>query len=314
MAVRWTTADVPDQSGRTALVTGANGGLGYITSRELAGKGAHVVLACRDRGRGADALGRLRSEVPDAAVELLPLDLADLSSVRVAADAFADRHQGLDVLVNNAGVMALPYRTTVDGFETQFGVNYLGHFALTALLLPQLLRRPEARVVSVSSQMHRMGRIDFGDLQGKRRYRKWAAYSNSKLANLLFAHELGRRAEEAATSLRSVAAHPGYAATNLQLAGLHMGGDRIAESLMRLGNRFFAQSDEMGALPFLYAATMPGLAGGSYVGPGGLSRLRGYPKLVDSSAAAKDEDIARRLWDVSAELTGVDYHFTGVAG
>lgn len=316
MTVRWTAADIPDQRGRTAVVTGANSGLGHITSRELARKGAHVVLACRDQGRGEETLARLRSQVTDARVELLPLDLADLDSVRTAATTFADRHQGLDLLVNNAGVMALPYRTTADGFEMQFGTNHLGHFALTGLLLPALLRRPEPRVVTVSSQMHRGGRIDFEALQGdgKPRYRRWAAYAQSKLANLLFAHELGRRAGVGGTSLRSVAAHPGYAATNLQLAGPRMARNRATEGLMRLGNRFFAQSDELGALPLLYAATVPDLAGGSYVGPGGPFGMRGYPTLVEPSAAANDEATARQLWEISAELTGVTYRFADTRG
>jgi len=309
---KWTAADMPDQSGRVAVVTGANSGLGLITARELARAGGRVVMAVRDTGRGEQAAESIRAAVPDARVEVAPLDLADLSSVREFAQRFAGENEGLDLLVNNAGVMAPPRCETADGFEMQIGTNHLGHFALTGLLMERLLARPEPRVVTVSSGAHRMGRIDFDDLQGERRYRRWARYGQSKLANLLFARELQRRAEEAGLPLRSVAAHPGYAATNLQSAAART--DRgvftlLGNAVMAVTNRVMAQSDEMGALPLLYAATVPDLPGGSYVGPDGMFERRGHPTLVGSSKEGQDLDTARRLWEVSEELTGVTYEF-----
>ncbi|MFI9560600.1 oxidoreductase [Nonomuraea endophytica] len=299
----WTAADIGDLSGLTAVVTGANSGIGMIAAGELARRGADTVLACRDVAKGEAAVQLMRKAAPDASIEVRQLDLADLASVRAFAAAYTG---GLDILVNNAGVMALPYRQTVDGFEMQFGTNHLGHFALTGLLLPRLLERPDPRVVTVSSGLHKTGRIDFDDLQGERAYRKWAAYGQSKLANLLFAYELQRRA---AGALTSVAAHPGYAATNLQAAGPRMEGNSILEFGSRLGNILFAQSAERGALPLLYAATERGLAGGTYVGPDGPFGSRGYPTTVGSSPASKDRTVAARLWSVSEDLTGVHYDF-----
>jgi NAD(P)-dependent dehydrogenase (short-subunit alcohol dehydrogenase family) len=302
----WTAADIPDQHGHRAVVTGANSGIGYHAALELARHGAEVTLACRDEARGQAALEKLRAEVPGANAELRLLDLADLASVRAfATELPADP----DVLVNNAGVMAVPHRTTADGFEMHIGTNHLGHFALTGLLLPALLRRPAPRVVTLSSTMHRTGRIAFDDLQGERHYRRWAAYSQSKLANLLFAFELQRRAEDAGAPLTSVAAHPGYAATNLQSAKLEDGVVGWLEAqAMRVGNLLFAQSDAAGALPTLYAATMD-IPGGAYVGPDGPGGGRGHPHLVGASGAATDLEAARRLWDVSESLTGVRYPF-----
>ena len=313
---KWTTSDIPDQSGRLAVVTGANSGIGLVAARELARAGAHVVMAVRDTARGADAARKVRSAASAASaaeVEVMELDLADLSSVRSFATAFGGGHDGPDLLVNNAGVMALPHRTTADGFEMQFGTNHLGHFALTGLLLPGLSGRPDPRVVTVSSGAHKMGKIDFGDLQGERRYQKWKAYGQSKLANLLFAFELGRRASAAGLPLTSVAAHPGYAATNLQSAGPKMSGSGLEERLMSLVNRVVAQDDEHGALPTLYAATEPNLPSGSYVGPDGPLEMRGRPRLVGASERAWDEQTARRLWETSEELTGVHYDFGAVA-
>ncbi|MBP2704608.1 SDR family oxidoreductase [Microbispora sp. RL4-1S] len=303
----WTPADIPDQSGKIAIVTGAGGGLGMIAAGELARRGARVVLACRDTAKGERAAARMRAASPGADVEVTRLDLADLSSVREFAGAVSP--YGVDILLNNAGVMAIPRMTTPDGFETQFGTNHLGHFALTGLLLPALLSRPAPRVVTVSSAMHRSGRIDFTDLHGERRYRKWRAYSQSKLANLLFMRELARRAR--GTGLISVAAHPGYAATGLQAVGPEMDGNRLAGLAVRLGNTLMAQSAEMGSLPLLYAATAPGIDSGSYAGPDGFMEQRGYPVLVGMSPAARDDEVARRLWDVSEELTGVRYAFAG---
>ena len=299
----WTAADIPDQSGRVAVVTGANSGLGLVTARELARAGARVVLASRSAEKGRDAASRIVSAVPGADVSAAILDLADLKSVREFATTAPER---VDLLINNAGVMAAPRRLTTDGFESQFGTNHLGHFALTGLLLGRLLAAPAPRVVTVSSTMHRGGKIDFDDLQGERKYSRWGAYSQSKLANLMFCFELQRRAVAADTALLSVAAHPGYASTNLQAAGT----DRFYERwFMAVGNRLLAQSADLGALPTLYAATVPDLPGGTYVGPGGRSEQRGYPKVVSAAGKAYDEAAWRRLWEVSEELTGVHYEF-----
>jgi len=304
---RWTADDIPDQTGRTAVVTGANSGLGFETALELARHGAHVVLACRDPGRGNDALGRVRAGAPGAEVELAPLDLADLASVRSFADAYAGGHEGLDMLVNNAGVMAIPRRETADGFEMQLGTNHLGHFALTGLLLASLLARPGARVVTVSSRMAEIGRMDFDDLQSRRRYQKWPAYGQAKLANQLFAVELDRRAWAAGLDLVSVAAHPGYASTNLQRVGPRATGNALGERMTDVANRVFAQSAADGALPSLYAATATEVRGGRYYGPDRLFGMRGSPRLVPLVKRATDPATARRLWEVSEELTGVSY-------
>ncbi|MBK9179038.1 MAG: SDR family oxidoreductase [Acidimicrobiales bacterium] len=304
---RWTEQDVPPQDGRIVVVTGANSGLGFHTARVLAARGAHVVLASRSADKAADAMALIRVDTPGADLDVLPLDLADLASVRAFAQRFADAHDRLDVLVNNAGVMATPYRRTADGFELQLGTNHLGHFALTGLLLPSLLAAPAPRVVTVSSGAHQMGRIDFDDLQGERRYRTWPAYGQSKLANLLFAYELARRVGAAGLPLVSAAAHPGYSATNLQAVGPRMSGAGLTERLAAIGNRLLAQDAARGALPQLYAATMPDVRSGDYYGPDGLLEMRGWPEQVSSSARSKDEAVARRLWHVSEELTGVRY-------
>jgi NAD(P)-dependent dehydrogenase (short-subunit alcohol dehydrogenase family) len=300
---KWTAADIPQQSGRVAIVTGANSGLGLVTARELARAGARVVLACRSTEKGEAAAARIVSAVPGAVVETAVLDLADLGSVREFAATAPDR---LDLLINNAGLMAAPRRLTRDGFESQFATNHLGHFALTGLVLGRLLSAPAPRVVTVSSTLHRTGSVDFDDLQGERKYNRWRAYGQSKLANLMFCFELQRRAVAAGATLLSMAAHPGYAATNLQAAGT----DRFYERwYMAIGNKLFAQSAEMGALPTLYAATVPDLPGGTYVGPGGRSEQRGYPRVVGAAGKAYDEQAWRRLWEVSEELTGVHYEF-----
>ncbi len=300
---KWTAADIPDQSGRVAVVTGANSGLGLVTARELARAGARVVLACRSTDKGEGAAARISSAVPGAAVEPAVLDLANLESVRTFAANAPDR---LDLLINNAGLMAAPRHLTRDGYESQLATNHLGHFALTGLVLGRLLAAPAPRVVTVSSTLHRTGAIDFDDLQGERKYNRWRAYGQSKLANLMFCFELQRRAVQAGSALLSMAAHPGYAATNLQAAGT----DRFYERwYMAIGNKLLAQSAEMGALPTLYAATVPDLPGGTYVGPGGRAEQRGYPKIVGAAAKAYDEQAWRRLWEVSEELTGVHYEF-----
>ena len=300
----WTAADIPDQTGRRVIVTGANSGIGWVAARELARAGADVVLAVRDIDKGRAAATRISDATAGADPEVRPLDLADLASVR----AFAGDWTGpLDLLVNNAGVMATPYRKTQDGFELQFGTNHLGHFALTGLLLASLLEVDDPRVVSVSSGAHRMGKMRWDDLQGERSYQRWRAYGQSKLANLLFTLELGRRAGARGIPLRAVAAHPGYADTNLQVRGAQMEGSSLKERLGRLGNLVLAQSADMGALPTLFAAAAPGLPSGTYVGPGGPGEARGHPKIVGMSGAARDAADATRLWAISESLTGVTY-------
>ncbi|WP_063734324.1 oxidoreductase [Streptomyces sp. RTd22] len=302
----WTASDIPDQTGRTAVVTGANSGLGYATARELARRGAQVVLACRDAGRGKDAEERIRAEVPGAVVRFAPLDLADLASVRAFAADFPGER--LDLLINNAGVMALPYRRTSDGFEMQFGVNHLGHFALTGRLLPRLLEAgPGARVVTVSSFMHLLSTVDPADLSMQRKYRRWVAYARSKSANLLFTHELAHRLSTAGVPLVAAAAHPGYAATNLMSAAPKMEGHRAKERFMEIGNRYFAQPAERGALPALYAATAPDVRQDDYVGPP-LQGLRpGSPVRAARAKWTLSDKAARQLWAASEQLTGVRY-------
>jgi NAD(P)-dependent dehydrogenase (short-subunit alcohol dehydrogenase family) len=307
---RWTSADIPDQTGRIALVTGANSGLGLRTAEALAAKGAHVLMGCRDATRGEAARSEVAAGATGPAPEVVPLDLADLGSVRDAAQSVADTVERLDVLVNNAGVMAMPLRHTADGFELQFGTNHLGHYALTGLLLPALRRAEGPRVVTVSSNLHRMGRNDWSDPNWeRRRYLRWPAYGQSKLANLLFTRELARRAHEAGSSLVAVAAHPGNSATHLLATSTDASGYRLVGQVMNWGNRLIAQPDSAGALPQLYATTMPDVIPGEYFGPDGLFQLRGHPTRVGSSAAARDDEAARRLWQLSEELTGVKYAF-----
>jgi NAD(P)-dependent dehydrogenase (short-subunit alcohol dehydrogenase family) len=306
MADRWTAQDMPDQSGRAVIVTGANSGLGLATARELARAGAAVTLACRSEEKAREAMHSIRNLVPGADLTIGLLDLADLSSVHAFAESYATAGQRLDLLINNAGIMAAPRRLTNDGFESQFGTNHLGHFALTGRLLPALLEAPAPRVVTVSSWLHRRGTMHFDDLQGERSYDRWGAYGQSKLANLMFCFELQRRATEAGVSLCSMAAHPGYASTNLQFAAT----DHFYEKAFGwIGNRLIAQSADMGALPTLYAATAPDLPGGTFIGPGGRREQRGYPTVVTAAGKAYDEAAWRQLWEVSEQLTGVRYEF-----
>jgi len=307
MSSSWTAADIPDQSGRAVIVTGANSGLGLNTARELARAGAHVVLACRNLDKGEAARAGIAAQVPGAQLELEALDLSSLDSVRSFAQTFRDGHEGLDLLINNAGVMATPRRHTADGFELQLGTNHLGHFTLTAQLLDMIEGRTDGRVVTLSSNAHKMGRIAFDNLGGERHYFRWRAYAQSKLANLLFALELDRRLRAAGSSVKSLAAHPGYASTNLQ----HAGPPGIDSAIMRVSNVVIAQSEEMGALPTLYAATEPGLESGTYVGPDGFAEQRGHPEPVRPNRAARDEDVARRLWEVSEQLTGARFEPVG---
>ncbi len=292
---KWTGADLDSQAGRTVIVTGANSGLGKATTRAFAAAGARVVLAVRDVSRGEQAVAELTPLV-DGPLEVRQLDLADLASVRAFA---AGWDETVDVLVNNAGIMAVAQGTTADGFERQLGTNHLGHFALTNLLLPHVADR----VVTVSSGAHRMGTIDLDDLNwSRRRYSAWGAYGQSKLANLLFTLELQRRLQAAGSPIRALAAHPGYAATNLQTGT----SSKWADRLMSVANKVVAQTDEMGALPTLFAASQD-LPGASYVGPDGLRESRGYPTLVGRTSDASDVVLAQRLWVRSEELTGVSF-------
>lgn len=287
---KWVATDMPDQSARTVVVTGANSGIGLAAAAAFAAAGARVILACRNVDKGEAAAAGMADTV-----EVRALDLASLASVREFATSI---DEPIDVLVNNAGVMAVPLRRTAEGFETQIGINHLGHFALTGLLLD----RVRDRVVTVSSSFHWFGRVVLDDLNWEhRRYRRWAAYEQSKLANLLFAYELARRLAASGSPVGSYAAHPGYASTNLMS---HT--ETVLDTVMALGNRFIAQSAAMGALPTLYAATVD-LPSGSFVGPGGITRQHGHPKVIRSSPGSYDRDKAAGLWALSEKLTDVTY-------
>src|SRR5438034_2905724 len=297
MNAKWTSDDVPGQQGRLAVVTGANTGLGFETAQGLAARGASVVLAVRDIEKGKRAAARIAGTAPGANVMVQPIDLTSLDSIRAAADELRARHPRIDLLINNAGVMFTPKQTTRDGFELQFGTNHLGHFALTGLLLEQMLPVPGSRVVTDSSVAHRQARINFDDLQGERSYSRVGAYGQSKLANLMFTYELQRRLSGAGTTI-AVAAHPGLAKTELT---------RNSPAIAAFFYARVSQQAAMGALPVLRAATDPGVLGGQYYGPGGFFGARGYPKLAHSSGQSHDTAIQRRLWTVSEELTGVTF-------
>jgi NAD(P)-dependent dehydrogenase (short-subunit alcohol dehydrogenase family) len=299
----WNAAHVPDLSDRTYVVTGANSGIGYEAARVLAERGARVVLACRTESKARDALDGIRRARADARVEFAALDLANLKSVRAFAEECARRFpEGLDGLVNNAGVMALPRRLTEDGFEMQLGTNHLGHFALTARLLPLLVRRPAARVVTVSSGMHWVGRVRLDDLMGERGYQDWLSYAQSKLANLLFTHELQRRLATRHPHVLATAAHPGYAASNLLQNSASAWGGSLSARVYTLGNAVFAQSTAAGALPTVRALVDPAAKGGEFYGPS--AWLWGAPTLAARSRAARDDAAARALWEASERLTG----------
>jgi NAD(P)-dependent dehydrogenase (short-subunit alcohol dehydrogenase family) len=297
MASNWTAENIPDLTGKTAIVTGANSGIGYEMALALARKEATVILACRNKDKGEAAVRQIDQEYPEAKAELMQLDLSDLASVRRFAGDFASHHGGLDILINNAGIMAPPFGKTADGFELQFGTNHLGHFALTGLLYNFIIRTPQARVVTVSSGGHRFAEIDFDNLNAEKGYDRQRAYAQSKLANLLFTYELQRRFEAAGVDAIAAAAHPGWTATNLQA---HW-------RMVRILNPFIAQKPKMGALPTLYAATAPDVRGGDYYGPAGWQELRGYPTKVQSSDRSHDTAVAAKLWTVSEELTGMRY-------
>jgi NAD(P)-dependent dehydrogenase (short-subunit alcohol dehydrogenase family) len=308
----WTTADIPPQTGKTVIITGATGGLGYETALALAGAGAAVVLTGRSDAKGAAALAKIRAQFPGAGVSYETLDLASLASVASFAARFAARHDALDLLINNAGVMALPKRqTTADGFEMQFGVNYVSHYTLTAHLLPLLRRGNKPRVVNLSSLAHRGGRINFDDLQSLRSYSPWRAYCQSKLAMLMFAFELQRRSDANGWGLMSNAAHPGYARTDLIPNGPGVGG--LQSRLSRLLQPFASQSAAAGALPTLFAATSPDAKGGGYYGPDWFYELKGPPVPAKIMPQAKDPAASARLWEVSAVLTGVSFDSIAVA-
>jgi NAD(P)-dependent dehydrogenase (short-subunit alcohol dehydrogenase family) len=296
-AANWLTSHVASQVGRVFVVTGANSGLGLETARALGSRGASVIMAVRDMDKGEAAVEELRAEQPDGRFDLRHLDLADLDSVR----EFAARVDRVDVLVNNAGVMMPPHTHTKQGYELQFGVNHLAHFALTILLFNTLLQSDDPRVVTVSSGLHRRGRIHFGDLQGNQKYSRTAYYSQSKLANVVFALELHRRLRTNGIGLRSVLAHPGYTATNLQSSG----PSGLAKVLGKIGNKVMAQDVSMGALPQIYAAAGADVESGQFWGPDGRNESKGYPTLVQPLDEARDRELGRRLWDVSEELTGV---------
>jgi len=301
-AEAWTEADVPDQSGRTAVITGGNSGIGFEAARVLAQRGARLILGCRDQGRARDAVTRIRAAAPGAEVEAVPLDLASLHSVRAAAGQIRSTCEGIDLLINNAGVMMPPYGRTEDGFELQFGINHLGHFALTGLLLDRLAGLPGARVVTVSSNNHRDGLINFDDLQSERGYRPMAGYAQSKLANLMFTYELQRRLAASGSPAIAAAAHPGLTRTNL---ARYL--SPVMTALYVLIERPLAQSAAMGALGTLRAATDPAARGGDYYGPTRWRGERGCPVRIGSSERSHDEDAQRRLWRESERLTGVRY-------
>ncbi len=292
----WTTADIPDQSGRVAVITGANTGLGYETATALAGRGAHVVLAVRNLDKGKAAADLIARRYPGAEVDVQELDLTSLASIREAAASIRAAYDGIDLLINNAGVMMTPKATTKDGFELQFGTNHLGHYALTGLLLDRMLITPGSRVVTVSSMGHRLGRIRFDDLQSETGYNRVSAYGQSKLANLLFTYQLQRRLAGRRTI--AVAAHPGGSSSELS---------RHLPRVVQAAFRPIEQDTEMGALPTLRAATDPTVTAGQYLGPGGFAEMRGYPKVVQSSGRSHDIADQQRLWAVSAELTGISF-------
>lgn len=303
----WSSADVPDQTGRTVIITGANSGLGLETAKVMAGHGATVVMACRSLDKAEAAKQQILAAHPDATLDVRKLDLADLASIRAFAEGVLEAYPVLDLLINNAGIMAIPRSETADGFEMQLGTNHFGHFALTGLLLERLSETGQGRVVTVSSAAHKMGRMHFDDLQLSQGYGEWKAYGQSKLANLLFAFELDRRLRSADRPVKSLAAHPGYSDTNLQSVGPKKSGNRLMGAIMKLGNSVMAQDADRGALPSLRAATDPSADGGQYYGPGGLFEVAGPPVVVEANDHAKDAGDATRLWEISEELTGVRY-------
>jgi NAD(P)-dependent dehydrogenase (short-subunit alcohol dehydrogenase family) len=305
---RWTAADIPSLTGKTAIVTGATAGLGLVAATELAAHGAKVTMAVRDVSRGEKVARAIVDAYPKADVSVAALDLMSLVSIREFAAAYVKGHKRLDILINNAGIMGVPNReVTADGFEAQFGTNHLGHFALTGLLMPLIAKSKGARVVTVSSNLHKTGRMNFDDLMGEKSYKPWAAYGQSKLANLLFTSELQRRLTKAKVDAIATAAHPGWSNTSLMNSGPMKGRGRFMKWVGQSVSNRMAQSASMGALNELYAAVSPDVKGNDYIGPDGKSEQKGYPRKVDRTAFAKNEADAKRLWDVSEKLTGVSY-------
>lgn len=303
MRKKWTTKDIPHLAGKMAIITGANSGIGLEAARELARKEAHIIMACRDIENAKAAKNEIMSEIPQSKPEIIPIDLADLNSVRQFADTFKSKYSNLDVLINNAGLMMAPYGKTKDDFEQQFGINHLGHFALTGLLMDPILQTPHARIINVSSNAHHVGHMDFDNLmyEGGKGYSPTRAYGRSKLANLLFTYELERRFEAAGSKTIAAAAHPGYTHTHLTRYLEKKWYFRLFSPLANL----IAQKAEMGALPIIRAAVDKGVIGGQYYGPGGLMEQRGYPVVVKSSQASYNEDTAQKLWEISEQLTNV---------
>jgi protochlorophyllide reductase len=303
----WTVNDIPDLHGRIALVTGANSGLGLETTKALATKGAHVIMACRNAERGRVARDAVKKQLPAASLDLIALDLASLASIRDFAAQVVRAYERLDLLFNNAGIMAIPHRETKDGFEMQFGTNHLGHFALTGLLLPKLLATSQSRVITTSSLARHAGKVDFDDINHQRSYGRWSAYGQSKTANLLFAFELQSRLTRAAATTISVAAHPGYANTNLQSTTATEAGSVIEQVAYKALGSILGQPQSMGVLPQLYAGTALTIFGGELVGPGSFFGLQGHPRVEVQARKEYDRAAAERLWQISVELTGVDF-------
>jgi len=297
--MKWTSNDIPDLTGKTAIVTGANSGIGFETAKALAHKGAEVILACRDTLKGEEAAGAITRYYSEAKIEVMTLDLSSLDSIKKFTGIVNKKYSKIDILVNNAGVMMPPYGKTEDGFELQFGTNHLGHFALTGQLFDLIANAENARIVTVSSIAHRQGKVDFENLNAEKGYNKSAVYGLSKIANLMFTYELQRRIEAAGLNMIAVAAHPGWTATNLQKNW----------PMVRVMNPVFAQKPPMGALPSLYAATAPEIRGGCYYGPGGFYELGGYPKQVSSIEHSLEMETAEKLWKVSEEMTGITFSF-----
>ncbi len=303
----WTADALPDLSDRTFVITGANSGIGWEAARMLATRGARVVMACRNQEKGREAIARIHATLPTARLELTKLDLGSLASVRACAADLQARFPAIDVLVNNAGIMAIPRALTEDGFEVQLGTNHLGHFALTGLLFDTLQRGVAPRVVNVASLAHSFGRMNFDDLMGERNYQKWLAYGQSKLANLLFTFELQRRLSARGIGMIAAACHPGYSSTNLQAVGPQQEGSAFGASVMKIGNALIGQPAERGALPTVYAAAATDVASGDYYGPDGLFEVWGYPRKVRGNASSQDPATAARLWEASEKLTGVGW-------
>lgn len=306
---KWTTEDMPELEDKKVIVTGANSGIGYEATKAFAGKKAEVVMACRSIERGKDAKQEIEKEIDEASLKVKKLDLADLESVKDFAEEYKANNEKLDILCNNAGIMAIPREETEDGFEKQFGVNHLGHFALTAKLLPALEKAEKPRVINQSSGLHEEGEINFDDLMHEENYDPQQVYADSKLANILFTYELDRKARRNGLNIKSVACHPGYSATNLQKRGPEKSGNSVKKLFMKGMNKIFAQSAAKGALPMLYAATSEKAESGDYIGPDKFMNMRGYPEKQESSDSSYDQGTAEELWAVSEELTGVEFEF-----